>query len=259
MNARLLLIVLLVLAAVSVDVAMAVLAHGRRFPSVAPTLLLALALAQTGLLAAWLAVGPGSIAIRYGACVLAVMCFSWPLSNVSLPNYAQWLGVLGVYLTAVAVPVFLFRWFVVELPRRRAEGGSRSRNRLPAGQWTLAGIMSLTTVVAVSLALARAVELPNEELLPVIVACLGFSATTLVALWITCGIERQVWHLPAVLLVCPLIGAVVGVMMGPAPYVGVMAGVALVQSLAVVFFVDVVRMRVRRPTRSDHRPRTPAD
>jgi hypothetical protein len=45
-------------------------------------------------------------------------------------------------------------------------------------------------------------------------------------------------------------GGVVGLMLGTAMYVGVMATVALIQSLAVVLLIDLFRMPQRVPPRS---------
>jgi hypothetical protein len=71
----------------------------------------------------------------------------------------------------------------------------------------------------------------------------GFSITTLVSLAVTRHIKARLWRMVMVLLICPFAGAVVGGLIGPSRDVGVMAAVALVQSLAIVFFIEVLSVR----------------
>ncbi len=262
-------VVVLVLAVVSVDAAVARATWGLRFPHPAIAGLLALGLAQLGLIAAWLATGTGNIVLRVSLSLLAMVVFSWLLSSSTQPDFTQWLGVLGLYATVVAVPIFIFHWVVVGRstsdravdspePGELADGEHnlaadqpddaelRQSPRSPP-QWTLAGIMSLITVVAVALGYGRMVDFPQAEAALAAISCIGFALTTLISLFIAYGINRTRWHVPAVVLTCPPIGAVVGLMLGTAMYAGVMAVVALIQSLVLVLLIDLFRMPQRVP------------
>jgi hypothetical protein len=256
--------VVLAIAIIAVDAVAVAASIGLQFPHVAVIVLLALGLAQVGLLATWLATGPGNIYVRLIACLLAVLGCAWAFANTTLPTLLEWLGALGFYLLAVAAPVFLFRWLVVMPPARcnmsrdvepddngetAGEAATATRPKsLPSRvgglprQWSIAGILTLTTVVAVALGFARAVEFPAHEGGSVIFTCIGFALTTLLALFIACGIKKRRWHLLALVLTCSPIGAVIGLMFGPLPYVAAMTVVALIQSLLVVFVIDVIQM-----------------
>jgi len=148
--------------------------------------------------------------------------------------------------------LFLVRWIIRRRAQRQAAPSSAAGTRLAPGQWTLAGMMSLTTIVAISLALARRVDFPHQQLVAVIITCVGFSVTSLFSLAVAHHMKTRCWRIASVLLLCPLAGAVVGLLIGPIGGMGVMAAVALVQSLTIVFFVEVLTLRFDTRKRPAH-------
>ena len=88
-NVHWLFVAVLVLAVISVDAAVARATWELKFPHPAIAGLLALRLAQLGLIAAWLAAGPGNIVLRVSLSLLAMVVFSWLLSSTTQPDFTQ--------------------------------------------------------------------------------------------------------------------------------------------------------------------------
>ncbi len=141
---------LLVAANLSFDAA--VFAEVEPFPALSARLFLSLVFGQLGCLAAWAAIGRGSLTFRtvssLGACLLFAVC----MSKCSRPSLAEWFCVLSIYVGGIISCMFLLR-----LPGLLK---SLFSSDIRAWQYTIAGIIGLTTCVAIVLGSLQWMEFP---------------------------------------------------------------------------------------------------
>jgi len=238
-----LIVILLILAAVLVDLLFAVdWARGESFPHLPAVVLLGLALAQVGLLSAWLAFGGGPLLLRFGVTFVAVGLLSLPAASTTLPSFPEWLGVFSLYAAMVAIPLSLVRLSGSRLTIRTPNASRQGESRLRRWQFSLGDLLALMTVTAVASALARLFEFPQAHAVLVAACCIGFACVTLLSMW--SASDRRNWLAQAAVLVllCPAIGAALGRLSGPPAYCWPFAIMTFVQAGLVFLSVGILRV-----------------
>lgn len=108
--------------------------------------------AQLGLLTAWLAFDPRELATKSVVTVCAAAILAQPLANYTPFTDSLWWGMFVAFGVLVLAGCTLLR-----IASQRAEHTSAAGT----SQFSISGILSLTTATAVALAAARAIEIPG--------------------------------------------------------------------------------------------------
>jgi hypothetical protein len=193
-----------------------------------------LAFAQVGLAALVLVLASGPLAVR-GAAAILLYGGSAVLATSSVgESLPAWLGIMLCALGIVATPFVLARLagvavmphVLVELPR-----GSR--------QYTILGLLVLTTLVAVLLAIGRQLDFPWRELRQVLLFSVAIAAVPCAIGPLACS--RVPWPvtLIAILTLCPATGIVLAFTGFPPEHPVELVAMCLVQG-AVIFAACLV-------------------
>lgn len=153
------------------------------------------------------------------AAVLALWWVRWLLArgvlvvlNVALAGYlaarctnddvSNWIGIMGFTAGLVAAPLAIFRLAGVRLV------ATAHPEPLPAGarQFTIWGLLSLTTIVAVALGVARFMAFPWEEIGQIGLFVLALGTIPWVASTLALSRWPAVNTIAITAVVCPLVG-----------------------------------------------------
>ncbi|MDP6554816.1 MAG: hypothetical protein QGG71_09125, partial [Pirellulaceae bacterium] len=189
-------------------------ATNQHWPDLPGIILLGMAFGQLMLLSAWFVFVRWNIAMRVLIVIPAVFGLSLvaALATDGANEISQWFAILLVAFCTVAVPTTMVRFLRWQI---HLEGQSRSATGMTVWQFSIWGLLSGTTAVAIVLGTARQVEMP---LLVVGEAVAFFGCVALTGLFVffvPMGIRRL--HLAAIVtvsvvfVVCPLAGMLVGV------------------------------------------------
>lgn len=193
-----LLTILLILATLSVD-ASVVSANQNGTTS---EMILALAMAQTGLLAAWLVWGRWNLAIRLTAWIAAVMLWAAPLSQWNQRPASQWMTALAFYSLLVMAPML---WMRIKGYRITSPAiDPRQRPVLRPWQFSLGNLMCCMTVSALLLGLGRLLQIPWALAGELTLFCGVFSLVTVVALLGALCSRNAISPMVAVAMACLL-------------------------------------------------------
>lgn len=141
---------LLVAANLSFDAA--VFAKVEPFPALSARLFLGLVFGQLGCLAAWVTIGRGSLTFRIVSSLVACLLVAICMGKCSRPGFAEWFCVLSIYVGGTISYLFLLR--LPGLFKSLCFSDKR------AWQYTIGGILGLTTCVAFILGSVRWMEFP---------------------------------------------------------------------------------------------------
>jgi hypothetical protein len=191
-----------------------VISTNRPWPDPPGIILLGLVFGQVMLLSQWLVFSRWNIALR----VLIAISGVFGLSNVvasatqGANNINYWFAILLVAFCTATVPttmVRLSRWQIT------AKGHSRDATRMTVWQFSIWGLLSGTTAVAIVLGTAKQVELAFTTVVDAVTFFVCFALTGLVVFLVGLGIQSTKLAARVTMfvasIVCPLAGMLVGV------------------------------------------------
>lgn len=211
MKSSTLIVWLLVAACIAIDLAMIGELQVRRneWPAVGGIVGLGLAFSQIAFVSLWVVWGRAGIPVRIVSALLSVWGVSF-LANYSSKGteigVGAWFGLLLLCCIFSVILFVIVRLARYELFHPIAETFSVPNRRSSAIQFSIWGLLSLTTAVGVTLAIIRFAEFPIDELLQAATffAVLNSTASTLLLLdlilvrwWIT---------ILAAVAICPIAG-----------------------------------------------------
>ncbi len=125
-------------------------------------LYLGLVVGQLALLAFWCVMARGILTARLLATLVAIALLSQPLGRVTGGNWAEWFTLLCLFTACTGGVVRVTQWCgfrpqILDLPKPVCAAPPNPRR----AQFSLGGLLSITTFVALGLGLARHVTLPG--------------------------------------------------------------------------------------------------
>ncbi|HTN75030.1 MAG TPA: hypothetical protein VL096_07275 [Pirellulaceae bacterium] len=170
--------------------------HSAALPHPSGGIMLGLLLGEAGLVATWFATSRQPWPLRLAISWLTMALLAWPAALYSGPSWRQWVGLLLLFTSGVAVG-----WKIVQASGWRwcwpGENTPPPQRLLGARQYSLATMLEWLTTAATTLGLASWLALPDKQ--PLVAAtsivCLALvlplaMALVLVesrALWARCG------------------------------------------------------------------------
>ncbi|MBI2478009.1 MAG: hypothetical protein HYV60_04995 [Planctomycetia bacterium] len=211
MKSSTLIVWLLVAACIAIDLAMIGELQVRRneWPEPGGVVGLGLSFSQIALLALWAVWGHNQILVRGVGTLLgvwAVSCLASFSSMGSLGEAGDWFGVQLFYCGVSLVPFLIARFANYELSKELARSRQSAGHRLSANQFTIWGILSLTTAAGIALAVVRFAEFPVGELLEVAAFFTLLAATACGILLLALFLSRVIFAIVATLVICPIAG-----------------------------------------------------
>jgi hypothetical protein len=201
---------LLVLAWLAVDAALldTLMRQGTAWPQGLAACATGLVFGQAAVICVWLVWSPANPAVRVGGASAAFCLFSLlaAVSTGDVEARGKWLTVLSVYGGLIVLPLAAARLRGLHIRAPDVTRVSTVRRRR-ARQFTIAGLLTCTTCVAVLLGVWRWSAVPGKAVACIVGFCSAAALASLVALLLA-GFCRA-W-LPIVLALgalCPLFGA----------------------------------------------------
>ncbi|MDP7305455.1 MAG: hypothetical protein QGG09_20255, partial [Pirellulaceae bacterium] len=216
MKPSIVILVLLIGAFVLGDIAavMYVDATNQHWPDLPGIFLLGLTFGQLMLLSAWFVFVRWNIAMRVLIVIAAVFGLSLvvALSTRGANAIGHWFAILLVAFCTAAVPTTVTRCFRWQINR---EGKSQSATGMTDWQFSIWGLLSGTTAVAIVMGTAKQVEMPLLVVGEAVVFFSCFALTGLSVLFAGLGIRlpqlAATIAIFVVSVICPLAGMFVGV------------------------------------------------
>ena len=209
-----------------------------QFPHPAAIAVLGMAWGQIGLAALYLALGRQNVLFRLAITLGGIGLMVPPLARATIPNAAQWLGVLCAYAAVVAVPLAIMR-----LRRHVMTPAPVSSEGLGRWQFSLAGMMILTTFIAVLLGVGRHCHFPETGVLLVAACCVGFALVTLGTFWSVFRWEDPWAKIITAVLLGPVVGGALGLLCGSSHAVLPFAAMSGIQGIWLVLSLTIVRVQ----------------
>ncbi|MCA9122324.1 MAG: hypothetical protein H6822_14725 [Planctomycetaceae bacterium] len=204
---------LLVAACVAIDLAIAGELQVRRneWPEAGGLIGLGLTFSQVTMLAMWTVNGRTSILVRGVVSLVAVWmlgCLAEFSTTGRYEGAGMWFGVLMFYCTVSLVPFVLVRLTGYALANDDSRGRTKTRVGLSANQFSLFGILSLTTAIGITLGIVRFAVFPVGQLLGVAAFFTVLGATSCTLLLLSLYLRRIAFAIAASIVLCPTTGAV---------------------------------------------------
>jgi len=191
-----------------------VVSTNQRWPDLPGVILLALAFGQIMLLSAWFVFVRWNVAVR----VLIMIPLVFGLSLVSAlatdggGAISQWFAILLVAFSTVAVPTTMVRFLRWQI---NLEGQTRPVTEMSVWQFSIWGLLSGTTAVAIVLGTARQVDITFIEVGEAVAFFSCIALTGLFVFFVAMGIRSlglaTIVTIAVVSVVCPFAGMLVGV------------------------------------------------
>lgn len=206
---------LLVAAFIAIDLAMIGELQIRRneWPEAGGLIGLGLSFSQIALLALWAVWGRSNVLVRGVNTLLgvwAVSCLASYSTTSDLDDVGYWFGVLLFYCGASLIPFIILRFARYEISSQRAASTQHADNhavrRLSANQFTIWGILSLTTAIGVALAVIRFAQFPMGLLLEVLAFFTLLAVAVCAILLLALFLSRTIIALVATTVICPIVG-----------------------------------------------------
>jgi hypothetical protein len=172
---------LLTMAAVSFD--MAVASRLGDAPDTTLMLLCGAACGQLALLSAWCVWGSAAWLLRLLAVLASAALLSVPLAAATSGRWSEWFLVLCLFVALVAVPLAIVRYSGLSAAMTGARDGCKGRRRLGPQQYSLAGLMSWMTAIALLCGLHRYVAFPWPHALALASYGVCLACVAVGALW----------------------------------------------------------------------------
>ncbi|MEX2173786.1 MAG: hypothetical protein WD872_05445 [Pirellulaceae bacterium] len=171
------------------------------WPSPLAIAAMGLAFAQAGLIPLLILWGTGRLWMRCATALPLYLFAAWLATRGTDGNLRRWLSITLFYLAIVAAPLVIARLAGVRMVRvgdAEAQAGSR--------QFTIFGLLTLTTVVAVVCGVARWLSFPWEEIGAVATFAIALAGIPWLCATVALAPVASFWSPVAVALVCPLAG-----------------------------------------------------
>lgn len=184
----------------------------QRWPDLAGVVLLGAAFGQLTLLAAWAVFANWNIAVRILLAVLVVLGLSFVAARATIETTTtQWFATLLVATCSLAVPMAITRCFRARI---NLKNQTARKTRMPAWQFSIWGLLTGTTAVAIALGTARQVDMPLTDVGKAagIFTCIAVAGllTFFTAMGIRVASIATVVTVVVVAAVCPLCGQLMG-------------------------------------------------
>jgi hypothetical protein len=263
MKSSTLIVWLLVAACIAIDLAMIGELQIRRneWPEAVGLIGLGLSFSQIALLALWAVWGRSNVVVRGVSTLLgvwAVSCLASYSREGDSDRVGVWFGVLLFYCGASLIPFIMVRIAGYEISSQRAasthHADSHVVRRLSANQFTIWGILSLTTAIGVALAVIRFAQFPMGQLLEVVAFCTLLAGALCAILLLALFLSRTIISIAATTVICPIVGVLLS-HTGPAPAKGTLElvlmmcvlGVAIVSAAIVLKTAGYRLVRLTEP------------
>ena len=162
-----------------------------------------LAMGQLALLAIWCVLGTGSWPARMVVTLAGVAWLSYPLGKVTGHSGSEWFIVLCLIALGTGVAIWMGRLFGIGPGVGRASGGAQvSQAPKRFSQFSLGGLLSLMTVVALVLGLKEEMTFPFANSLAIGGYGVWFVAIAWVALWAYGSQQLMALRLAVIMLAC---------------------------------------------------------
>lgn len=211
MKSSSLIVWLLFAAFVAIDLAMIRELQVKRneWPEAGGVIGLGLSFSQIALLALWAVWGRSKILFRAVNTLLgvwAVGCLASFSAAGNLDDLGVWFGVLLFYCCVSLIPFVVGRVVGYELFNQYAASPRNVDRRLTANQFTIWGILSLTTAVGIALAVIPSADFPTGKLLEVAGFFTLLAVTVCGILLLALLLSRIVIVILATVVICPAAG-----------------------------------------------------
>lgn len=163
---------------------------------------------QLALLVFWCVMSRGYRVARVLATLAITACLSQPLGRVTGCSWSQWFTLLSLFAAITSGALLLARLpGIVPGRGNRVTSPAPSQRRRPRTQFTLGGLLSLTTAVAVSLGLRGHIEFPHEERLAVASYGLWLIVIAIASFWSSASSLRPGVRVLVLAVVCLAAGS----------------------------------------------------
>ncbi len=183
---------LLCIAWLAIDFVALDLAYSHRLPESPCLMVLGLALGQVGLMACYLVWGRGDIVLRLGGLIASVAVWSWMLATLQL-DATGWMRHLMAHATLVTAVLATERSW-------RALRQNKHRDGRKVPQFSIWNIVQLTTCVAITLGMVRAISMQQWINAPLAAGqfCLVMSGVCVIGIRVLLKRKRQpfTWSVP---------------------------------------------------------------
>lgn len=197
---------LLTIAALLLDVALA--QHLRAAPQGTLVLLLGAACGQLALLSVWCVWGGAAWLVRWLAVLAAASLLSVPLAAATPGLWTEWFGVLCLFALLVATSLAVARWSGLDVVRASAEDRAcATGQRLHSCQYSLGGLLSLTTATGIACALRCWVAFPWSHAPALASYGMCLTCVAVGSVWAMTSPRAVAVRLAALTLVCLAAGA----------------------------------------------------
>jgi len=187
-----------------------VVSTARAWPALTGVMLASLAFGQTMMLAAWFVLAGGNIAIRVLTAIAIVFGLSLVAAGAidgSGVRLAPWFAIQFVAFCAATIPLAAARGFGWQF---NLEAQPRPDGRMSARQFSIFGLLSVTTAVAVALGTAKYIDMPDVGWGSAVVFFGCLTGTGLLVFVPAMGIKAPelaaLVCIPIVALICPFGG-----------------------------------------------------
>ncbi len=183
------------------------------WPDLPGVVLLAISFSQVTLTAAWFSFCRWNVVLRLAvaAAAIAALAVVGAGATDGIHAVAPWIAIQSIVFGSQMLPLWLTKLygFVIDAPyTKRAEAD------LPGWQFSVWGLLSGTTAVAIAITAARQMEMPMLDLSEAIAFFGCITAIGLVAFLVTMHVKTSAGAfgsaLPVVILLCPFGGVLAG-------------------------------------------------
>jgi len=162
---------------------------------------------QLALLAFWCGRRGGNPMMRIVITLGVACCLGQPLGSVTGTGWAAWSTLLGLFVAITGSASFLIRRLEFDLGgQQRVPPHLAPRPNRPRSQYTLGGILSLMTVVAVACGLWNRIEFPHGEARAVAGYGMSLTLTAMVAFWALISGHRILTRITVMTITCVAAG-----------------------------------------------------
>lgn len=216
---------------------------GWRWPHPAAVFAIGLALASIGMAGLWLALARSPFWQR-GLLVLGAVLLGGPVAaHATSGLLMHWWVATAVYAAITALPLAAARFAGVHLPAENSDAAPDPRTR----QFTIRGILVLTTSAAVLLGVGRVLDFPWRQMGETALFGLALGLIPWVVGLGRLRAEKRSRPVLAAVVVCPLAGWLIDLTGFPPPnQIGLLIALTSVQGVLTLGMAEILRLAGQR-------------